>query len=619
MCGIIGYIGKKNAARNALDGLKRLEYRGYDSAGIAGIDMQGNVFMKKSVGKIVSLEKKLGNIPSSVLAIAHTRWATHGEPTVENAHPHTDCKNEIFVVHNGIIENHEKIREALIREGHVFRSQTDTETLAHLIERQVAFGASSIEEAVGDALGHVVGTFGLAVIYSKEPSKLIGARRGSPLLVGLGNYEHILASDTSAILGKTRRVIYLNDNELAVLTASSKKIFHLARSGKGRRKELKKSVQTIDWSVEDSQKGGFDHFMEKEIFEAPQVIANALRGRVVVRNGEVKFGGLDDMRDKLEHINRLVIVACGTSYYAGLVGKYLFETLSGLPTEAVYGSEFRYQPPVIDKNTLVLAISQSGETADTLEAIREAKKQGATTIAIVNVVGSSIAREVHAGIYNYAGPEIAVASTKAFISQLCVLVLSAVYFGRMRGVLGLEKSSQVLQELLSLPRQAQKILKNNNVKIKRIARVYQNYSNFFYIGRKYSWPVALEGALKLKEISYIHAEGYASGEMKHGPIALIDRNFPVIVVSLQDSVYTKTCSNIQELKARNARIIAVVTEGDEEMKHRVDHIMTIPKVSEALSPILSVIPLQLFAYYVAVLKGCDVDKPRNLAKSVTVE
>lgn len=619
MCGIVGYIGKKNAVQTALGGLKRLEYRGYDSAGIAAIDASGNIFLKKAVGKIASLERKLNPIPSSTLAIAHTRWATHGEPTLENAHPHTDCKNEIFVVHNGIIENHEKIRVALLREGHTFCSSTDTEVLAHLIERCIAFGASDLAEAVEQAVRHVQGTFGLAVIYSREPAVLVGVRRGSPLLIGLGKREHILASDASAIVGKTRRVIYLNDNEMAVLTPSSKKIFHLLRSGAHRKKELKKPVSVIDWSIEDSQKGGFDYFMEKEIFEAPSVIENALRGRVMARKGEVKLGGLDAVRNRLRDSRRLVIVACGTSYFAGLIGKYLFETFAGLPTDIAYGSEFRYQPPVMDKNTTVLAISQSGETADTLGAIREAKKRRALTLGIVNVVGSSVTREVDAGIYNYAGPEIAVASTKAFISQLSVLALMAIYFGRMRGSLSSEKSTPILQELLSFPNQAKKILESDVHKIKEIARIYKNHNNFLYIGRKYNWPVALEGALKLKEISYIHAEGYASGEMKHGPIALIDEHFPVLVVSPQDSVYTKTLSNIQELKARGAKIIALASEGDAEIGRYVDHVMTIPKVREELSPILSVIPLQLFAYHMAVLKGHDVDKPRNLAKSVTVE
>lgn len=619
MCGIVGYIGKKNAIRTVLDGLKYLEYRGYDSAGVAALTISGNAFLQKAVGKITSLEQKLNTIPQSSLAIAHTRWATHGEPTIENAHPHTDCSGKIFVVHNGIIENHEKIRAALIHEGHNLQSRTDSEVLAHLFERQLASGAGGIQEAVVEALRHVRGTFGLAIFYLHEPTKLIGARRGSPLLIGLGRHENLIASDASAIIGRTRRVIYLNDNEIAVLTPSDTKIFRLHKLSNGRIKELKKAVSTINWSPEDSQKGGFNYFMEKEIFEAPQVIENALRGRILLKKGDVRLGGFDTVRRRLNTIDRLVMVACGTSYYASLIGKYLFETLSGIPTEVAYGSEFRYQPSVINQNTAVLAVSQSGETADTLEAIREAKKKGATTLAIVNVVGSSIAREVHTGIYNYAGPEIAVASTKAFISQLCVLVLAAVYFGKMRGTLSPEKSKAILQELKLLPGHAKKILMNDYAHIKNVAEAYKPYRNFLYMGRKYNWPVALEGALKLKEISYVHAEGYASGEMKHGPLALVDANFPVMVICPQDSVYEKNLSNIQELKARNGRLIAIASEGDNHIKQYVHHVMTIPRVPEELSPILSVIPLQLFAYHMAVFRGCDVDKPRNLAKSVTVE
>lgn len=617
MCGIVGYIGKKNAIQTAFEGLKRLEYRGYDSAGIAAIVSDG-VFLKKAVGKIAVLENKLKRLPESSLAIAHTRWATHGSPTLANAHPHSDCKNEIFVVHNGIIENHEQIREALIREGHVFRSKTDTEVIAHLIERHLSFGAPNLAEALFQAIRHLRGTFGLAVLSAKEPATLIGARRGSPLLIGLGKDEYILASDASAVLGRTKKVIYLNDNEMAVLTPSSKKIYNILKPVVYGR-ELKKPVKKIDWSIEDSQKGGFSHFMEKEIYETPQVIENATRGRVMAKLGEVKLGGLDTIRSKLLKMRRVILVGCGTSYYAGLVGKYLFETFSGLPTETVYGSEFRYQPSVVDDATLVLAISQSGETADTLEAVREAKRRGALTLAMVNVAGSTISREVHAGVYNYAGPEIAVASTKAFVSQLTLLALLSVYFGRLFEHLKPVQSSAVLSELLAMPSRAKSILKNQNAKIKKIAQAYQNYNNFLYLGRKYNWPVALEGALKLKEISYIHGEGYPTGEMKHGPIALIDGSFPSVVIAPQDSVYEKTLSNIQELKARGGKIIALATEGDEMIKRYVNHVITIPKVREELSPILSVIPLQLFAYHMAALKGRDVDKPRNLAKSVTVE
>ncbi|MEK7566783.1 MAG: glutamine--fructose-6-phosphate transaminase (isomerizing) [Patescibacteria group bacterium] len=618
MCGIVGYIGKKNAIQIALEGLKRLEYRGYDSAGIAAVDSGGEAFMQREVGKISELEKKIKNLPQSSLAIAHTRWATHGEPSVSNAHPHADCSNRIFVVHNGIIENHDKIREALMREGHVFRSETDTEVLTHLIERCLAFGAPTLQTAVAQALRHVVGTFGIAVFSLDEPRTLIGARRGSPLLLGVGKNEFIIASDAAAVLKRTRKVIYLNDNEMAVLSPKSKKIFNILRTSSKSGKPLKKEVKMIDWSLEDAEKGEFNHFMEKEIHEIPQVIENALRGRALAKEGRAKLGGLDSAQERLGGIKRAVIAACGTSYYAGLIGKYLFEKLANLPTEVVYGSEFRYHPPIMDKETAMFAISQSGETADTLEAVREAKKTGALTLGIVNVVGSSIAREVHAGIYNHAGPEIAVASTKAFVSQIAVLILAAVYFGRMRNFLNQESASDLLKELLALPSKARKILASDR-KIRKLAKSYSKYNNFLYLGRKYNWPVSLEGALKLKEISYVHAEGYPAGEMKHGPIALVDSDFPAMVVVLKDSVYEKTISNLQELKARKAKIIALATEGDEDIKKYAHHVITIPQTREELSPILSVIPLQLFAYHMAVLKGRDVDKPRNLAKSVTVE
>ncbi|QQG46090.1 MAG: glutamine--fructose-6-phosphate transaminase (isomerizing) [Candidatus Niyogibacteria bacterium] len=618
MCGIVGYIGKKNAVQIALDGLRRLEYRGYDSAGIAAIEAGGSIFIQREVGKISALEKKLKNLPQSSLAIAHTRWATHGEPSVLNAHPHADCTNKIFVAHNGIIENHDKIREALMREGHIFRSETDTEVLSHLIERHLAFGAPDLKTAVLQALRHVVGTFGLVAISLDEPQTLVGARRGSPLLVGIGRKEYIVASDAAAVLNRTRKVIYLNDNEMAVLTPRSKKIFNILRTGAKSSRPLKKDIKIIDWSLEDAEKGEFDHFMEKEIHEIPQVIENALRGRAIVKDGNAKLGGLDSVSDRLKKTRRIIITACGTSYYAGLVGKYLFESLANLPTEVIYGSEFRYHVPILDKETLVLAISQSGETADTLEAVREAKKAEVLTLGVVNVVGSSIAREVHAGIYNHAGPEIAVASTKAFVSQLTVLALAAVYFGRIQGSLDVSLSQEILKELVAIPSKAKKILASCS-EILALAKSYSKYDNFMYLGRKYSWPVSLEGALKLKEISYIHAEGYPAGEMKHGPIALADAHFPAIIIIPQDSVYEKTLSNLQELKTRKTKIIALTTEGNDEIGKYANHILTIPQTREELSPILSIIPLQIFAYYMAVFKGRDVDKPRNLAKSVTVE
>ena len=620
MCGIVGYVGRRNAVEIALKGLKRLEYRGYDSAGIASCDENGSIFLEKSPGKIAALERKLKHIPSSTLAIAHTRWATHGEPNFENAHPHGDCKNEIFIAHNGIIENHERIRAALTQEGHSFRSRTDSEVIAHLIERELTASGGPLEDALERALAHVVGTFGLAVIWAREPKKLVGARKGSPLLIGLGKREYILASDASAIVGRTRRIIYLDDNEIAVLTPSSKKVFNFAKQKNGgKRLEIEKKVSTIDWTIEDSQKEGYESFMEKEIFEAPQVIENALRGHVLAKIGEVRFGGLDMMRERLEKMNRLIIVGCGTSHYASLVGKYFFEKFARLPVEAVFASEFRYHPPVMDAKTVVFAISQSGETADTLEAVREAKRHGALALGIVNVVGSSIAREVHAGVYNHAGPEIAVASTKAFISQLCVLALAAIYFGRLRKTLPADEASALLSELLSYPARARKLLGKIRTDVDAAAQAHRASEHFFFLGRRYSWPVALEGALKLKEISYIHAEGFAAGEMKHGPLALVGAQTPVFVIAPRDSVYEKILSNIQEVKARGASVIALATEGDADIRRLADHVIEIPALREELAPILSVIPLQFFALRVAALRGCDVDKPRNLAKSVTVE
>ena len=610
MCGIVGYIGKKNAIKIALEGIKRLEYRGYDSAGVVGLSKAGNKpFFKKSAGKISSLEEKIKKIPSATCAIAHTRWATHGEPTTLNAHPHSCCQEDVFVVHNGIIENHNFLRGALEREGHIFKSETDTEVLAHLIER--SFDADGLEGAVREALRHVKGTFGLAVVSRRYPNQLVAARRGSPLLVGIGKDEYFVASDAAVLVTHTKRVIYLDDDEMAILTPEGCDIFNFSK------KKLSKTIDTIDWDLEESQKGGYAHFMEKEIFEAPQVIKNTIGGRAVAKEGEVKLGGLEPIEDQLYDINRLVIVSCGTSYYSALVGKYLFEEFAGLPVEVEYASEFRYHSLPFDRHTAVLAISQSGETADTLEAVKEAKRKGILTLGIVNVVGSSIAREVRAGIYNHAGPEIAVASTKAFLSQLTVLTLMAVYFGRLRR-LGKEEAKEILADLLSLPGKTERILRQAGA-IKKIAAEFKDSLNFLYLGRKYNWPVALEGALKLKEISYIHAEGYPAGEMKHGPIAVIDPFFPTIAIALKDSVYEKVLSNVEEIKARKGKVILICEEKDRRAAASADQAIFIPKVREPLSPILSVIPLQLFAYYLAALKGYDVDKPRNLAKSVTVE
>ncbi len=614
MCGIISYIGKQDALPILLDGLYRLEYRGYDSAGIAIIDHDGNVCHMRTAGRVDELANLLAAHPvQGSFGIAHTRWATHGAPSAANAHPHADCKNNVFVAHNGIVENHAKLRAALEREGHIFASETDSEVFAHLIERALGFlgNAGTLEDAVSEALRHVEGAYGIAVVSKKHPQKLVVARRSSPLLLGIGDNEFFAASDSSALLRHTRRIIYLDDNELGVLTPDGYEVRNI------RHKPVPKQIELLTGSPEDMEKGGYDHFMEKEIHEAPDVLRNALRGRVLYEDGTAKLSALDASADKLSRINRIIFLSQGTSYYAGLAGKYMMEELAGVPSETLYASEFRYAPPPLNEQTLVVAISQSGETADTLEAVREAHRHHVPTLAIVNVVGSSIAREAGMGIYNYAGPEIGVASTKAFISQLAVLSLAAVWFGRQRN-LSVLRGREILQELRQLPHKAEKIL-SNAARIRALADEYALYENFFFLGRKYNWPVALEGALKLKEISYTHAEGYASGEMKHGPIALVTSAFPSVVVAPSDSVYEKSVSNIHELKARGGKVIAVATEGNTEIVKIADHVMHIPRTQEILSPILTVIPLQLFAYFIAKKRGCDIDKPRNLAKSVTVE
>ena len=609
MCGIIGYIGNKNAVSVGLDGLRRLEYRGYDSAGMTALSNKGRVYCEKLAGRIANLEQKLQerNINSNI-AIMHTRWATHGKPTSKNAHPHWDCKKEIFVVHNGIIENYKVLKEKLEKEGHKFSSETDTEVLSHLIEK---FFSSDLEEAVRKALKLVKGTYGIAVVSKKEPNKIVIARNSSPLLVGIGEDEYIVASDASAIVGYTKNVVYLNDGEIGVITPRDFQILTLDKQ------VVKKDVQELEWDVKEAEKGGFPHFMLKEIFEQPEAIENAIRGRLIKKEGLAKLGGLEDVEKKLRKIKKIIIIACGTSYYAGLIGEYMLEEYAGVPTEVEYASEFRYRKPVLGKDTAIIAISQSGETADTLAAIKESKRKGALTLGIVNVVGSTIARETDAGVYNHAGPEIGVASTKAFVSQLSILALFTLFLGRQRQM-SLVMGKRIVEELSQIPVLAKKILSKND-SIKALAKKYHKFSNFLYIGRKYNYPIALEGALKLKEISYAHAEGYSAGEMKHGPIALIDESFPTMAVVPSDSVYEKMISNIEEIKARGGPIIALATQGNKKIEKLADEVIYIPKTLEMLTPILSVIPLQLFAYHVGVLKGCDVDKPRNLAKSVTVE
>jgi len=619
MCGIVGYIGKNNKAVNILlEGLKRLEYRGYDSAGIAVFsgcarsreERQDNeIFSQKAVGKIVNLEEKLKNFDvGSNIGIAHTRWATHGAPTEANAHPHVSCDRNIAVVHNGIIENYQQLKERLIKKGHKFVSETDSEVLAHLIEENFA---GNLKEAVNKSLKLVKGTYGMAVIAQKNPDILVAARSGSPLVIGVGNGENFVASDVSAILGHTDKVVYLNDGEVALIKKDDFEITDI----KNKKKESK--ISTIEWTLEESEKGGHPHFMIKEILEQPNVIKDAARGRLLPDEGDVKLGGLESVAEKLSEIERIIIVACGTARYAGLVGEYMLEEYAEIPTEVEFASEFRYRKPILDKKTAVLAISQSGETADTLAAIREAKRKGALTLGIVNAVGSTIARETDAGVYNHAGPEIAVASTKAFTSQVTILALLTVMFGRQRRM-SLVTGKMIVEEISRLPKKIEKILKKRS-DLERIAKKYKNYPNFMYLGRKYCFPIAEEGALKLKEISYIHAEGFAAGEMKHGSIALVDKNFPVFAAVPSDSVYEKSISNIEEIKARAGKVIAIATEGDKRIKKLADEVFYIPKTLEMLTPILAVIPCQLFAYYVAVKKGLDVDKPRNLAKSVTVE
>ncbi len=600
MCGIIGYVGKRQALPIIVDGLKRLEYRGYDSAGVALLG--DNTEVVKTKGRVEDLRQKLRNI-QGFTGIGHTRWATHGKPSDINAHPHWDCKKEIFVVHNGIIENYRELKREL--KNHKFISETDTEALAHLIEENYK---GNLEEAVRLALRKVVGAYAIAAVHKNEPGKIVFARQSSPLLIGLGDGENFVASDAPAILGHTKQVIYLNDGEMGVVTAGDFQIFTLEKQ------EVKKKSHKLEWDLKQAQKSGYPHFMLKEIFETPETIENAVRGRTIMEEGLAKLGGLESAIGKLDKIDRIIIVSMGTALLAGRVGEYMLEEYAGIPVEVENASEFRYKKPVIRKNDAVLAISQSGETADTLFAVKEAKRKKALTLGIVNVVGSSIAREVEAGVYNHAGPEMAVASTKAFISQLCILALLTVFLGRQRNM-SLITGKRILEELVQLPKLSKKILEKKE-EIEKIAEKYHKYKDFLFLGRKYNYPVAFEGALKLKEVSYIHAEGLPAGEMKHGPIAMLDKDFPSFVIALKDSVYEKNFSNIEEIKAREGRVIALATQGADLA---ADDVFYIPKTLEMLSPVLSVIPLQLFAYYVAVRKGLDVDKPRNLAKSVTVE
>jgi glucosamine--fructose-6-phosphate aminotransferase (isomerizing) len=618
MCGIVGYIGPHPAQPLILEGLRRLEYRGYDSAGIATVH-DGSLEIRKAAGKISELERRLERepLPGSV-GIGHTRWATHGAPTTENAHPHSGPGGRIALVHNGIIENHDILRAKLEQLGREFRSETDTEVLCHLIEEMYE---DNLEEAVAEALSHVEGAYGIAVIHADDPGKVVVARMGSPLLVGVGENgerEMFAASDVAAIVRHTRKVVYLDEGELAVLTPDGYSLLDISdvRHGADPRR-VDREASRVDWNLAQIERGGYEHFMLKEIFEQPDTIRDAMRGRLLEEEGTSKLGGLLPLEDVLDGVRRIVITACGTSWHAALVGEYMIEEYARIPVEVEYASEFRYRRPILTEGTLVIAISQSGETADTLAAMREARSRGAPIMGIVNVVGSTIARETDGGVYIHSGPEIGVASTKAFTGQLTVLALFALYLARRRGMSVLE-GREIVAGLRELPDLARLALERSTA-VERLAREYVEHANFLYLGRGYNFPVALEGALKLKEISYIHAEGYPAAEMKHGPIALIDRNMPVVFIAPSDSVYHKVVSNIEEVKARGGRVIAIVSDGNDDLADRVDHVVRVPATIEMLQPLLTVIPLQLLAYHIAVLRGCDVDQPRNLAKSVTVE
>lgn len=619
MCGIIGYVGKKSAGPILLEGLRRLEYRGYDSAGVAALD-GGRIEVRKRMGRI---DQGLGAVVKAnpvhgETGIGHTRWATHGPPCDENSHPHLDASGRLAVVHNGVIENHEVLKQRLVANGHRFQSETDTEVLAHLIGEYYARTGGKgpngsqhpLAHAVSTALLEVIGAYGIAVICSDFPGVIVCARRGSPLIIGIGEGEHFLASDATAIAAHTRNVAYLQDNDIATITADG---FSVTNSGEN----SSVKVSQIEFDASAVELGGFAHYMLKEIFEQPRTIENALRGRFDRDASTAKFGGLNMTLAELRSVNRIVVTACGTSWHAGLVGEYLFEELAHIPTEVEYASEFRYRNPPLDTNTLVLAITQSGETADTLASLRETKRRGHKVLAICNVVGSTIARESDGGIYLHAGPEIGVASTKAFTSQVTVLSLLALLMGRIRQ-LSLNRGRDIIQALEAIPGQVERLLKHH-ADIERLARKYSNAEDFFFLGRLSNFPVALEGALKLKEISYIHAEGYPAAEMKHGPIAMIDERTPTVVIVPRDSMYEKTLSNLEVVRARKGPVIALTTEGNTSLGKQVDDVIYVPETLECLFPLLAVVPLQLLAYYVAVARGCDVDKPRNLAKSVTVE
>lgn len=609
MCGIVGYIGPENATDILLEGLRRLEYRGYDSAGIAVIS-DGELNIRRSVGKIINLDEAIHDAPlKGNTGVGHTRWATHGKPSEENAHPHRDCSGKLVVVHNGIIENYRALKQELVKTGHTMASETDTEVIVHLVESHFK---GNLEKALRETIRELDGVYALVVMHTDDPDTLVAARSGPPLVIGLGEGEMFIASDIPAVLHHTRRFVYLEDGQIASVTADNVRLTDLDGT------EVTIDPVTVPWDPILAEKGGYKHFMHKEIHEQPEALADTLRGRYFEENGKIALDDIDLDDSFLKGLERCFIVACGTSWHAGLVGQFLLEELAGIPTSVDYGSEFRYRNPIIGNRTLAVAISQSGETADTLAAVRECREKGASILSICNVVGSMITRESDAVLYTHAGPEIGVASTKAFTTQIVCLILLAVYLGRRRGFLDADRAQEIMDSLYMLPHHVESIMEEEAI-IEELASLYYHHSDFLYLGRGIHYPIALEGALKLKEISYIHAEGYPAGEMKHGPIALIDENMPVLFLATRDRVYEKVISNLEEVKARGGKVLAVADHDDEGLKEKADHLIRIPATDPLITPILATIPLQLFAYHVAVLKGTDVDQPRNLAKSVTVE
>ncbi len=613
MCGIVGYIGKRDALPILIKGLKRLEYRGYDSAGVALLN--GELAVYKKAGKVSELEKvtENGENLAATIGIGHTRWATHGEPNDSNAHPHISQSGDLAIIHNGIIENYASIKAELEKRGYKFQSDTDTEVLINLIEEVWKSDTPDLESAVRAALNQVVGAYAIVVIDRKNPNQLIAARKGSPLVIGVGEEEFFIASDASPIIEYTKNVVYLDDQEYAVVNRDGSFTVKTLANIK-----MTPAIQELEMSLEMIEKGGFEHFMLKEIYEQPKVIADCLRGRMNAQNGWIKLGGLSEYINRIDNAKRFLLTACGTSWHSALIGEYLIEDLARVPVEVEYASEFRYRNPIINEDDVVIAISQSGETADTLAAIELAKERRALIYGICNVIGSSIARSSHAGSYTHAGPEIGVASTKAFSTQITILTLIALQIAQEKGTIATSKLREILYELENIPKKIEEVLKLDD-QIREIAEIYKDASNFLYLGRGYNFPVALEGALKLKEISYIHAEGYPAAEMKHGPIALIDEDMPVVFLATNQSAYEKIVSNIQEVKARKGKIIAVVHRGDNDIRKLADHVIEVPETEEVLSPMISIVPLQLLAYHIAILRGCNVDQPRNLAKSVTVE